>query len=657
MTLYIYLQSLCHSIQEVIDSNPHSTVWIAGDLNLPNINWSDNSISGNNYPIPFCNLVLDLFSNAGLAQLVTFPTRRNNILDIFATNRPTLLNKCLPIPGISDHEAIYIESMITAKYNPPVRRKILLWSKANFQTISQHIQDFNSKFLATFSITHEPPVQQMWNDFMNMCSDCMDLVPSKFSSIRFNQFWVNSKTKQICRKKKRMYNRARTTGKDSDWHKYYDLKKIAQYECRLAYSNYISNLINPETGNKKFWSFIKSQRQDYSGIPPLYGDTGTTDNDLAKAKLLKENTNMIPTLSGTPFPDMDHIEITVDGVTNLLSNLKSNKAGGPDKITARFLKEMASFLAPSLTILFKASFTQGILPDDWKKANVIPVYKKGDRSCAANYRPISLTCIVCKIMEHIICSNIFSHLDKYGILCDQQHGFRHKRSCETQLITTINDFATALNNSEQVDAIFLDLSKAFDTVPHKRLCYKLSFYGIRGTLLKWIECFLTDRTQQVIINDKCSDSLPVLSGVPQGSVLGPLLFMCYINDIPNDLKSTIRLYADDALLYRTIHNDSDVHALQNDLNILNTWANEWQMSFNPKKTEFLRITNKIKPLESHYHLQNTPIPIVIYAKYLGVVIDRNLKWNEHIKMVTNKANSVRGFLQLTWLSVLNMSKV
>ena len=208
----------------------------------------------------------------------------------------------------------------------------------------------------------------------------------------------------------------------------------------------------------------------------MYSDTGTTDNDLAKAKLLnnqftsvftRENTNMIPTLSGTPFPDMDHIEITVDGVTNLLSNLKSNKAGGPDKITARFLKEMASFLAPSLTLLFKDSFT--ILPDDWKRANVIPVYKKGDRYCAANYRPISLTCIVCKIMEHIICSNIFSHLDKYRILCDQQHRFRHKRSCETQLITTINDFAIALNNFEQVDAIFLDLSKAL-TLCHINVC-------------------------------------------------------------------------------------------------------------------------------------------------------------------------------------------
>ena len=196
---------------------------------------------------------------------------------------------------------------------------------------------------------------------------------------------------------------------------------------------------------------------------------------------------MLPTLSGIPFPDIHNIEFTIEGVTKLLSNLKSNKAGGPDKIAASLLKEMARELAPSLTLIFKASLSQGIVPDDWKKAFVIPVHKNGDRTSAANYRPISLTSIPCKIMEHIICSNIFSHLEEHGILCDEQHGFRRKRSCETQLITAVNDFAIALNNSEQIDAIFLDLSKAFDTVPHKRLCNKLAFYGIRGVLLKWIE--------------------------------------------------------------------------------------------------------------------------------------------------------------------------
>ena len=354
---------------------------------------------------------------------------------------------------------------------------------------------------------------------------------------------------------------------------------------------------------------------------------------------------MLPTLSGTPFPFMQDIEFTTQGVAKLLSNLKPNKASGPDKIAARFLKEMASALAPSLTLIFKASLAQGILPNDWKKAFIIPVYKKGDRSCAANYRPISLTNLPCKIMEHIICSNIFSHLDEHGILCDEQHGFRQKKSFETQLITAVNDFATALNNSEQVDAIFLDLSKAFDTVPHKRLCNKLSFYGIRGALLRWIENLLTNRTQQVIINDKSSDPLPVLSGVPQGSVLGPLLCICYINDIPNNISSTIRLYADDALLYRSIHNEKDVNDLQNDLDLLTSWAAEWKMTFNPKKTEFLRITNKINPLESQYYLLNTLIPTISHVKYLGVIIDKNLNWKQHVNMVTYKANSTRGFLQ------------
>ena len=191
-----------------------------------------------------------------------------------------------------------------------------------------------------------------------------------------------------------MYNRARHTGKESDWNKYYNLKKTAQHECHLTYSNYISN---PEIKNKKIWSFIKSQCQDLTGIPPLHIDENTIDDDLEKTKILnnqfasvftRENTNMLPTLSGTPFPYMQNIEFTIQGV--LLSNLKPNKASGPDKIAARFLKEMASVLALSLTLIFKASLAQGILPDDWKKAFVIPVYKTGDRSCAANYRPSPL---------------------------------------------------------------------------------------------------------------------------------------------------------------------------------------------------------------------------------------------------------------------------
>ena len=226
-----------------------------------------------------------------------------------------------------------------------------------------------------------------------------------------------------------------------------------------------------------------------------------------------------------------------------------------------------------------------------------------------------------------------------------QHGFRKRRSCDTQLISTINDFAAALNEGYEIDAIFLDLSKAFDTVPHARLCQKLWHYGVRGNTLLWIKDFLSERTQRVILRGHASSICKVTSGVPQGSVLGPLLFLCYINDLPQRILSTIKLYADDSLLYRIIHSDADVTILQKDIETLYHWASLWQMSFNPSKCEFLILTNKIHSVCSQYHMINAPIKQVTSTKSLGVTIDKHLHWNEHISKITSKANTVRGFLQ------------
>ena len=256
-----------------------------------------------------------------------------------------------------------------------------------------------------------------------------------------------------------------------------------------------------------------------------------------------------------------------------------------------------------------------------------------------------MTCIVCKLLEHIISTNIHAHLENYGILHNAQHGFHKRRSCETQLINTVHNFASALNNREQIDAILLDMSKAFDTVPHERLCHKLSLYGIRGTTLRWIRSFLTGRTQKVILNGQESRTTKVSSGVPQGSVLGPLLFIIYINDMPNNIASNIKLYADDALLYRTIHSVTDIHILQHHLDMLHQWASTWLMTFNPTKCEFLQLTKKNHPLKSQYHIDNKQIKQVTTAKYLGVTIDKNLNWSDHTSRVVNKANSVLGFLQ------------
>ena len=346
-----------------------------------------------------------------------------------------------------------------------------------------------------------------------------------------------------------------------------------------------------------------------------------------------------------PVPDMALIQIHEEGVLHLLLQLKHCKSTGPDEIPARFLKEFAHQLAPLLTVLYQASINQGFIPADWKIAKVTPIFKKGNKSNPSNYRPVSLTSICCKVLEQIIYSSVSHHLTQYNILRTEQHGFWSGRSCESQLLITIHDLAQNLDEGKQTDVILLDFTKAFDKVPHNHLCYKLSLYGIRGSLLLWIKNFLTGRTQQVVVNGHISGHTEVTSGVPQGSVIVPLLFLLHINNLPDDITSTVKLYADDVLLYRSIDSIQDSIALQQDLNTLQDWANKWLMVFNPTKCELIRITNKRNRQLSDYYIQNTLIKANSQVKYLGVTIDEHLTFNDHIKNIANKANTVRAFLQ------------
>ena len=227
--------------------------------------------------------------------------------------------------------------------------------------------------------------------------------------------------------------------------------------------------------------------------------------------------------------------------------MNPSKALGPDELHPRVLKELASELGSVFAHLFQQSIDSGEIPKELSLANDCARFKKADRSLACNYRPVSLTCVPCKLLEHIVCSNIVSHLDDQKLLSDRQHAFRKSRSCETQLATVIDDCANILDNQGQVDTFILDFEKAFDTPPLELFKSKLFSYGIGGKTIKWIDVFLCYRQQIVLLNGVKSDWAPVVSGVPQGTVLGPLLFSLHIHDITSDIESKIRLFADDCV--------------------------------------------------------------------------------------------------------------
>ena len=442
------------------------------------------------------------------------------------------------------------------------------------------------------------------------------------------------------------------------WNHYKEIRSETQRACRRAHDRYVNGIFSEDTTNKKMWSYIKSKKQEHVNIPDLKDERDILTSDPSKkAEIVHKQfdsvfSNPSPKIKADfkdkeRLPSMPDIKVNYFGILKLLQNINPHKAVGPDQIPGKFLKLCSHEMAFIYQILFQASLDQGIVPSDWKEANIMPLFKKGDRSLAENYRPISLTSVSGKLLEHVVHSSIMTHFDKYDVLDNAQHGFRKKRSCVSQLIVTINDFANCLKNSQQIDAILLDFSKAFDKVDHEGLILKLEHLGIRNSLLSWVRSFLIDRKQRVVVEGMASTPTKVLSGVPQGTVLGPLFFLVYINDITKGLsiKTFIRLFADDALLYRIINNPSDSVTLQKDLNTLQLWEKKWKMEFHPGKCNLLRITNKITPIKYIYKIHDIPILETDSAKYLGVLIDSNLHWRSHYNYIIKSCSSTLAFIK------------
>ena len=657
------MDHLENSLAKVRAENEGSDILLGGDFNLGGIDWLTQSTRNNCSSKGISDRLLDIANDNGLTQVVSEPTYRGkSMLDLLFTSTPNLVEKTSIAPGITenDHDLVQIETKIKAKINRKTPRNIFLYHKANTIEIRSDLSAFHHKFMQSDPLSRS--VDGNWNLFREAIENTIEKnIPQKTLPAKWNQPWINKCVKRAIRKRQRLYSKAKKTGNSEHWNAFRTFRNQVNKLTQKSYWNYINKLLEPKSGsksiisNKKFFQYIKSQKKESCGVSPMKTRDGLKTDPKEKAEALNQQFNQafteksdspIPDKGESTHPDMPNFTINNAGISHLINKLDPNKASGPDQIPAKFLILFNEEVTPILKINFQQSIDTSHVPSQWKEANIAPIFKKGDRSDPINYRPVSLTSICCKMLEHIIVSNMMDFLDSKNILVDIQHGFRAGRSCETQLIQTVHDFARNLDSKIQTDVGVLDFKKAFDKVDHRLLKYKLDFYGIRGKTLKWIESFLSNRSQRVVVDGQMSSPIEVTSGVPQGSVLGPILFLVFINDIGEGLNSQARLFADDCLIYRAIKSIEDCISLQEDLNKLKSWADKWKMEFNVSKCFILHISLARKhKFVNIYTIDDETLTTTSSTKYLGVTISSDLKWNIHIDTITSKANRVLNFIR------------
>ena len=435
-------------------------------------------------------------------------------------------------------------------------------------------------------------------------------------------------------------------------------------------SNFDDDLC-PNTITKKFWSSIKSIskstripdkmhlndciRSDPEQIANLFNkhfcdqfsDDSLYDTDI--------------NFSNDPFYDFNFNELAI---FDALKQINPNKSRGPDNIGGLIIKNCAQSIALPLSILFNISFRTGSMPTQWKIANTVPVHRKGDKSSVQNYRPISLTSIISNIYEKFIRDEILTHCRH--LLHDNQHGFLPNKSCTTQLLPFSDDISLCLNSGGLVDVVYFDFAKAFNTVNHDIILHKLKYqFKIDGLMLKSIKNYLKGRKQQVLVNGKHSTPSNVKSGVPQGSILGPLLFFLFINDMQTVVSehTNIAWYADNTKIWRHIKSPTDHDILQSDINALSTWAELNKMKFHPDKCKILSINNFNKNLFQElpfyyypYQLQTTILDYALEEKDLGILTTPNFSFKTHQNYILNKAITQFNLLRRTCHFVNNSSK-
>lgn len=646
------IKPLSNVFDFVFEKYPSSGILVVGDFNFPDIDWSLHTVRDHSKLKTVHKSFLDLLMLHNLIQMVRRPTHcQGNILDLVLTNRKHQVNEIEIIePGLSDHFMVYMQFKMNIGMVTTDPKVVRLYGKADIQGIHNCLN--NTIKSVKNAISEQKNINTVWNIFEQDLKMAVDKHVPKIAIKPRNTrepLWFNKTARKLIKQQRRVYNKYKKSRLKCHLVDYKMLRRKNRKMFRQIEREYYDRVLyNPltEGQSKPFYSFFKRKNGKDNRLLPSVDDNVTI---LDRANEFNSFFQSVFSNTNGSFPEYDHdsessIRVSTDGVRKMIRDLKKGKAPGPDGIRKEDLVLDIELTSAILSHIFQYSLDTGVLPSSWKLANVVPIFKKGDRSVLSNYRPVSLTSIVCKLLEHIVLCNINQCLN--GILVNYQHGFRHGLSCTTQLVTTIHDIMTLVEKNDTVHTAVLDFAKAFDKVSHQLLMKKLLKTGISLDIVKWIQNFLTDRFQRVVMEGVESRLLSVTSGVPQGSVLGPTLFLVYINDIGEMLKfCKIRLFADDALLYASVNNQLNADCFQKDLDILERWCEDWKMVFNVGKCQIVKFGDQGQNTYGQYTLSGRPIATARQFTYLGVQITDHFSWEEHIDQIAGKACQRLGMLK------------
>ena len=656
-------------------------IFLLGDFNLPHASWPNGSpTKGASKDEKQClSLLQELSNEFTLQQCICKETHKcGNILDLVWTNNLDLIHSYSCIPTNTDithhssvniniHKAIITKTETTNRTpNNPFERFNFYHETIDWEGIRKELSEFDweKEFLQLNS-------EEKFEKLLLLCEKTTE----KFVPIR-KPYSSKTKNKRIPRDRRILMRRRSKLEKKYILEKNSSqMEKIKSQLISIEKQLQISYKKSASAAEKKaceaikmnpkyFYSYAKRHSKTKTRIGPLFDKTKNdyVSNSKEMADILqkqyqsvfsspKENQNQIIHDNEDSIPILNDIDFTKSDFVEAIKTISNNAAPGPDGFSAVFLKNCSEELATPFYAIWRECFDKGTTPEIFKESYIIPIYKGGDQGEAQNYRPVSLTSHIMKTFEKIVRKNIVDFLEENHLFNDSQHGFRQGRSCLSQLLEHFDTILTFVEQGKNVDTIYLDFSKAFDKVDHTLLLNKLKHFGIRGKVLKWIESFLRDRKQSVIIDGSKSESAPVVSGVPQGSVLGPILFLLMISDIDENVKySILASFADDTRVLKEIEGIIDTFKLQHDLNEVYDWTGKNNMNLNSCKFEHMKYGKDVemKKLSTFFTNDNTIIESKTSVKDLGVWMSSDCSFTDHINKLLLKTKDISSWILRTF---------